>query len=67
VAKMQDSIDDALAKGLIEFDRSWIEKAVEQKAKNLTVGIANSQVMTINNSGFSDLIQYILQCRPNGN
>ena len=37
-------LDDAIDKGLIYFSNTWIEKAVQQKSRNMTLGIASSHL-----------------------
>ena len=40
---LDELIADAVDKGLIYFSNSWIEKAVQQKARNMTLGLACSK------------------------
>ena len=38
-----DAINDAVSKGLISFSPVWIDKAIEKKAKNLTIELVHSK------------------------
>ena len=41
---LDEMISDAVDKGLIYFSNTWIEKAVQQKSRNMTLGLACSKL-----------------------
>lgn len=40
---MEEYIKQALRLGLISFEPTWIQRATEQRSRNLTVGLAHSK------------------------
>ena len=40
---LDEMITDAVDKGLIYFSNTWIERAVQQHTRNMTVGLACSK------------------------
>ena len=41
--ELDDMLQDAINKGLIYYSNTWIEQAVQQKCKNMTIEIASSK------------------------
>lgn len=60
-----DLFNEMQSKGLVSFEPTWIQKAVEQKSRNLTVYLANSKQLPLLQDNLGKAMSLVLPNETN--